>query len=74
LRDFVAVVIKGGMETGVFPQGTSTLAANVYWHALISNLHEQFGHEAKVAGDDQEAIVEEIVSYCMYGLLGKNRG
>jgi TetR/AcrR family transcriptional regulator len=72
LRDFVAVVIKEGMETGAFPKGTPILAANAYWHALISNLHEQFGHEANAVGTDTEAIVEEIVSYCMYGLLGNN--
>ncbi|MDB5083309.1 MAG: mtrR 2 [Bacilli bacterium] len=69
LRDHIAVVVKQGMNDGELRQGDPILAANAYWGALIPNLTEYLGRKISADTVEATALVEEIVSYCLFGLL-----
>jgi TetR/AcrR family transcriptional regulator len=72
LRDFVSIVVKEGMEAGEFRKGNPVLAANAYWHSLIPNLHEQFGRETSISASESDTLVEEIISYSLFGFMKTN--
>ncbi len=72
LRDYMATVIRQGMDAGELRLGDPILAANAYWGALSMNLAELLNRKERNVSDsgvEATASVEEIVTYCLYGLM-----